>query len=385
MKLPARKLAISAGMAVLSTAAMAQIPDLINALDAGGRAMGMGGGTYTAGSDTLSSYNNPAGLGFLTQPQFSIVFRNLPDSDTTVSGDFNNPQLSTTATAGSRAVTHVGLVFPVGAHDGKTSGTVGLAFTTGGYIRDFRTGQNLQYGDLTVSQYAEILKVKNDFLTLSYGSASQAGFNFGFGLVIAMSSIVNRQDYLLVDSSNNSQGSVHVDNDDSAHGVGGIVGFTFVPKENANISFGMSYRTPINLSGNDSVKAYYSKVPARLSAGLAGRSDRARGGKDFILYGLQADAYFRDQTNSIVSQKQQIVIGGGLEYNYQIGGSRIPIRFGYSAVPAGGDGFAQRNTFTFGIGYYPNNSGLGLDLNFGSPGGGGGMDLAFGMTYKFGK
>lgn len=385
MKLAARKLLLTAGVAVLSSVSMAQIPDLINALDAGGRAMGLGGGTYTAGSDTLSSYNNPAGLGFLTEPQFSIVFRNLPDSDTTVSRDFNNPQVATTSSAGSRAVTHLGLVFPIGKREGKTNGSIGLAFTTGGYIRDFRTGNNLQNGDLTVVNYAELLKVKNDFLTLSYGSSAESGFSFGFGLVVAQTSVVNRQDYGLVDSSGTDRGSVHVDNDETATGVGGIVGFTFVPKDNPKVSMGFSYRTPINLSGNNAVKAYYDKVPARLSGGFAGRVDGVRGGKDFLIYGVQGDAYFRNSHNTIVTQKQQFVIGGGMEYNYQASGFRLPIRFGYNAVPSGGDGFAQRNTFTFGLGYYPSNSGLGVDLNFGSPGGGGGLDLAFGITYKFGK
>jgi len=386
MRKNARKLVLLAGIASLSGNAAAQIPDLVNALDAGGRAMGIGGGTYTAGSDTLSSYNNPAGLGHLTQPQFSVIFRNLPDSDTTISGDFNNPQISSQGAAGSRAVTHVGAAFPIGKRsDGTANGTLGIAFTTGGYLRDFRTGTGLVNGDLIVNNYAEILKIKNDFLTISYGSAAKQGFNFGIGLVVAVTSVANRQQYELVDANSNPRGIVEVNNDESGTGFGGVVGFTFVPRDNPNISLGISYRTPINLTGNSAVEAYYNRVPARLSAGFAGRYDGMRGGRDFIVYGLQADAYFRNSQNALIRQNRQVAFGGGVEYNYLWSNFRLPIRVGYNSVPSGGDGFGARNTFTFGLGYYPLNSGLGVDLNFGSPGGSGGLDLALGFTYRFGN
>ncbi|MGE0001848.1 MAG: hypothetical protein AB7T05_07245, partial [Fimbriimonadaceae bacterium] len=50
---------------VVGTGAYAQIPDLLNALDAGGRSMGAGGATGVTDANTLSTYHNPAGLAFV--------------------------------------------------------------------------------------------------------------------------------------------------------------------------------------------------------------------------------------------------------------------------------------------------------------------------------
>src|SRR5438093_249941 len=100
------------GAAIMATPTFAQIPDLLNAFDAGGRAMGMGGALYPTSSDTLSSYYNPAGLAYINQTTVGAVFRNLPRSTTNASGDFNNPNLTSTGEAGRRELTHFGAVFP---------------------------------------------------------------------------------------------------------------------------------------------------------------------------------------------------------------------------------------------------------------------------------
>src|SRR5579862_7912379 len=100
------------GAATMATPAFAQVPDLLNALDAGGRAMGAGGALYPTGSDTLSSYYNPAGLGYVTSTTLGAVMRNLPRSVTQASGDFNNPVLSSSGTTGARQLTHFGIVMP---------------------------------------------------------------------------------------------------------------------------------------------------------------------------------------------------------------------------------------------------------------------------------
>src|SRR5690348_16132762 len=122
------------GAATMATPTLAQVPDLLNALDSGGRAMGMGGALYPTSSDTLSSYYNPAGLGYVAQTTVGIAARNLPQSHTTVSGDFNNPNLSSKGVIGNKEITHFGVILPF------AKGGLGLSYTVGGYIDDRRIG-----------------------------------------------------------------------------------------------------------------------------------------------------------------------------------------------------------------------------------------------------
>lgn len=378
----ARKLSSTTLGVVLGTCGFAQVPDLVNALDAGGRAMGMGGSIYTAGADTFSSYNNPAGLGYISDTTVGLAARNLPESDTTVSGDFRTPQTDSTFGAGPRAITHVGVAYPFKRGGGRTSGTVGLAYTTGGYIRDFRSGTDLRDGSLTYRDYVELNRVKSDFFTLSYGAAS-TNFSWGVGVVVTATTVENRQFYNIFDADNNNRGFVDTDNRDSANGIGGIVGFQYVPS-GGNFSLGVSYRSPIDLNSNESTEGYYDRIPGRLSGGVAIRSGGLRGGRDFIIFGLQADGYIQGKQDSVLTRKDQWVFGGGLEYNWLYGNTLIPLRFGINLVQNGGDGtFRDRNTFTFGIGYRPLGSSFGIDLNFASPGEGGGMDMGLGLTFRF--
>src|SRR4051794_27631745 len=119
----ARKLPfVILGAATMATPAFAQVPDLLNALDAGGRAMGTGGALYPTSSDTLSSYYNPAGLGYVNQSTIGAVLRNMPTSRTTASGDFNDPNLSSSGQAGRKDLSHFGFVFPF------WGGGLGLAY-----------------------------------------------------------------------------------------------------------------------------------------------------------------------------------------------------------------------------------------------------------------
>ncbi|KXK14322.1 MAG: hypothetical protein UZ18_ATM001001770 [Armatimonadetes bacterium OLB18] len=53
---------------VVPAVALGQVPDVVDALDAGGRAMGLGGAIYQTGADTVSTALNPAGLGFVNRP-----------------------------------------------------------------------------------------------------------------------------------------------------------------------------------------------------------------------------------------------------------------------------------------------------------------------------
>jgi len=302
------------GAATIATPAFAQVPDLLNALDAGGRAMGMGGSLYPTGADTLASYYNPAGLGYVSQSTVGVAFRNLPRSTTTASGDFNNPTLTSKGSGGDRELTHFGVVFPMG------KGGLGLSYTVGGYINDFRQG-SVTIGGSSVSGYAEQIESKTEFFSLGYGVATKdQTFAWGIGAQFVQESMED----LLTGTVNGSQLSGTPSATTS--GIAGLVGFQFNPK-GSDMSWGVSYRTEVNLSSNNSTSLLMDKIPARLLGGVAFRNDGIRGGKDFLLYGLDVMQFFStNNAGQNFQRNAQTVAGGGLEYNYDLGGARIQLR-----------------------------------------------------------
>ncbi len=369
----ARKLSyVVLGVASIVTPVLAQVPDLMNSLDAGGRAMGMGGSLYSSGSDTLSSYYNPAGLGYVRETTVGAVYRNLPKSTTTASGQLNDPVLSTTSQSGGREITHFGAIFPM------AGGGLGLSYTVGGFIDDFRSG-NVSIGGDPVDNYAERIRLKQDFFSLAYGhSSSDATFSYGFGLMYAQQSLRDQR------AGSVNGGSLAADVSGTTGGLGGIIGVQFNPR-GTNMSYGLSYRSEINLSNNEGTSLLADKIPARLKGGLAMRQDGIRGGKDFVLYGFDVTHFFKVNNGSdLFNRKDQTTFGLGAEYNYSLGTSRVPIRLGYEFIPAGGIGFGDRNNLTFGIGYRPQGNDFTLDLNFGKPQHGG-FDLGLSLTYKLGS
>src|SRR4051812_23639437 len=103
----ARRLSFAVlGAATLVTPAMAQVPDLLNSLDAGSRSMGAGGSLNATGSDTMSSFYNPAGLGYVRRKEVGASMRNLPKTKSTVSGNFSDPTVSTKSDSGTKDLTH---------------------------------------------------------------------------------------------------------------------------------------------------------------------------------------------------------------------------------------------------------------------------------------
>ncbi len=377
------KRATRAAVIVLGAApigACAQVPDLVNALDAGGRAMGMGGTNYVTGSDTLAGYYNPAGLGFVTRGTLDLTFRNMPESSTVVTGDIGpngTQRLTSEGEKGPTSLGHAGIAFPLKKRNGGTNGAIALTLTKGGVIRDVRTsGAGLTEGGLPANGFQQFLKITTDFVNLSYGTSTQDGtFNWGIGLVYA----INRQ----VNFRFAPSGTTIFDED--ASGFGAQAGIQITPKGNGNVSFGASIRTPISLKGGSgSNPLIYSRIPGRVMGGLAVRQDGFRGGKDYIVFGAELQHFFNGEASQFVDRNSQTVFGIGAEYNYGFGGGRIPIRLGYSAIQAGGDFFGSRNSFTFGLGYRPATNDWGLDLNWARPSGGG-NDLSLSLSYKFGK
>lgn len=371
------KLAIAA-LGSCPVVASAQVPDLISALDAGGRAMGMGGVTYVTGADTLAGYYNPAGLGFVNRSTLDITIRNMPESNTTVTGDIGpggTQRHSTDGETGPTGLGHAGIAFPLKGSNGGTNGAIALTLTKGGQIRDVRTaGAGLTEGGLSASGYTEFLKVTTDFVNLSYGrSTSDGTFNWGFGLVYA----INRQ----VNNRTAPSGTTLFD--EEATGLGAQLGVMFSPKTNANTSFGLSVRTPIKLKGGNG-GLIYPRIPGRVAAGIAVRHDGFRRGRDYMVFGGEVQHFFGGDTSNFVDRDKQTVFGIGTEYSYSIGGGRLPIRLGYTFVQAGGAFFGTRNGFTFGLGYRPASSDWAIDLNWARPETGG-NDLSIGLSYKFGK
>lgn len=376
-----RKVAWRHWFAVLTAvpaAASAQVPDLLSALDIGGRAMGYGGGSYVTDSNTISAYANPAGLAYVGDTDFGFVMRNLPESSTSLTGSFRNPTQDTTGERGAFAVTHLGYATRL-----KGRGGIGVAFTTGGFIRDTQTGNGLDDGNVVIRDYINITQVKSDFFTISYGqSDGRRGLSYGVGLVVATVGVMNKSRGSQLDDAGNFIGTIDVDNSSLGVGVGGVIGLMYVPTHNPNMSFGLSFRTPIDLGNNSSTAAYLDRLPAKLSGGVAFRRDGLRGGRDFWVFALEADAYIGGQTNKLISRKNEVVVGSGFEYNYQMGSTRIPIRVGYQLAPGAGTGFQARDSVTFGVGYRPNNAKFAIDLNFASPTRGGQIDMALCITYR---
>lgn len=367
----------AAGAVLLSPLALAQIPDSVTSLDPGGRQMGLGGVGYLTGADTFSSYFNPAGLGYISRTRVAAAFRNLPQSRSLASGDFNDQTLLSTGETGARGLSHVGFALPSGR------GTLGIALTLGGFMDDTRAGSGLVSGGLTVNNYLERIKVRTDFVSVGYGQASgDQTFSWGASALLALTGVTNRQTGDLVDGNGNTVGTLDVDNDETGTGVGFVAGVQFSPRNRPNMSLGFSFRSEINLSGNDNTASVYDKIPARLAGGIVMRKDGLRGGRDFLVYGAEVQHFLAGGNSSLVDRKAQTTAGFGFEYNYIGGFGSLPIRVGFQAVPSGGNGFGSRNAFTFGIGYRPGGSDLSIDVNFGRPEGGG-SDMSLSVGYRF--
>ena len=375
----ARKLLfVLGGCAIACASAMAQVPDLLNALDVGGRAMGVGGALYSTSSDTLSSYYNPGGLGYVGQGQIGLAYRNLPESRTQASNEFGDLSLDSTGQRGGNAITHLGLALPL---ENGRRGTIGVGFTIGGFIDDNRTNDGVLVGGNPVNVYSEKLKARSEYFTVAYGKADpNQSFSWGVGLQYVRQYISNN--VLLVDSGDNVLQDANLE--DTGNGIGFIIGVQFSPRGNSNMSIGLSYRSEINLTGNENTDQLYDKIPARLIGGVALRQDGLRGGRDFIVYGAQLQHFFEGESSQVFDRSAQTVLGIGAEYNYHFSGYRIPVRLGYNAVPGGGDDFGRRNALTFGIGFRPLDNRFAIDFNFASPTNGG-YDMGISLNYRFGN
>lgn len=357
--------------------ASAQVPDLLNALDAGGRAMGVGGASRATDSTTQSALDNPAGLAFISEPTASISFRNLPKSTTLASGNFNDRTNSTDETSGRIALSHVGYATPF------AGGTLGVSYTIGGHMDAVTTGNNLPNNTLSVRNLEENMRAQTDFFTLSFGR-QQGGLNVGIGLVVANQYVKYSQSYLLFDG-NTQVGSSNISASDNGIGVGIVAGVQGYMGADNGTAWGISVRTPIDLNGNTETSGIYDKIPGKASFGIGGQLNRFSRGEDFLVWLAQIDYYFGGDEDLLFSRKNYATYGFGFEYNMHRYNARIPVRLGLSILPSGGNGFDSRDALTFGLGYRPIGKPYSIDLNFARAFESGKMDIGLGITFKPGN
>lgn len=351
----ARKL-LSISMAAASTAAFAQVPDLLTSFDAGGRAFGSGGSLYGTSADTMSATYNPAGLGYVNEPMLSVSTRNFPTSRTLVTGSLTELRLNSFEREGELGLSHVGYARPSGGR-----GTIGVAYTVGGWYHDDQFGQTLAGG---ISRFHDALHIRTDFLNLSWGRASNdQSTSIGFGIIVAQNNVYNKREITFADPN---IPPTLARSDESGFGVGAQFGMIFVPRGTSNVSWGFSVRTPIEIQDDEGALALYQRIPGRAAVGMALRQDGFRRGRDFLIYGAEFEYLFGGEGSDRLDIEDHSNGHVGVEYNYVSDTFTLPIRLGYSLITSGGDGFQDRNTFTYGFGYRPHSQKWSIDVGFGN-------------------
>ena len=375
-----RLVALSIGLLSLTKTASAQVPDLLNALDAGGRAMATGGANSATNIDTLAAFYNPAALGYLDTGAADLVYRNLPRSRSRLRGSLDSPDYDTEGKRGGTSLTHAGYAAPVRELFGKGSGTLAIAYTVGGYISDRATASTLDNGALDAVAYRLRREAKASFYSLSYGKAVSSGLSYGGGIVLASQRVEYSETGTLTDGST----SFPIENRGSStgQGLGVIAGALYTPPGGKAWTLGLSVRTPIALSGNKDTSDQYDRIPGRAIFGVTWRQEGFRQGKDYLLVGGQVQSFFGGESSRLFDRNTQTTLGFGAEYNFGLGFGRVPVRFGFNTVPRGGDGYGSRDAFTFGIGVRPSRYPLGLDLSYAVPENGG-YDFGIAASYRF--
>jgi hypothetical protein len=337
--------------------------------------MAMGGATSATDVTPHSALLNPAGLGYISVPTLSLSFRNLPETESVLSGNLERPSSRVDRQYGKTAFTHLGYALPVGR------GTFGFSYSVGGYRLDDQSAGFLLVGPLAAVNYRAFVRAQTDFFTFSYGQQSGES-SWGLGLIYANQYANSRESYVLSDGFN-QVGSVDSQASGNSRGIGVVAGFQGA--SGANGMWGLSVRSPIQLTGNDKVTDLYGRIPGRASLGFANRRGIRATSEDYLVYALQADYHFGGERGGVFDRTAALGLGLGLEYNLLRAESRWPIRVGYQRSPRMGDGYSARDAYTFGLGWRPNDGRLGVDINFAKDTRGGPIDAAFGLTYRFGN
>ena len=375
-----RKLiAVSVAPIALAGMAQAQIPDLLTSYDAAAASMGAGGALSATGGGTAASYYNPAGLAYATSKELSFDVKNKQTSTTQSTGASTNRLITTDGNAGKRGLSHLGLAIPLS----KGRGVVALTYTLGGYIEDTQTSNSLTFGGLTAQNYILTRRAAADFYSLAYAKSSPSqDFSWGLAFNYVRQTVDNTESGTLTGGGQSVP--LNTNNAETGYGYGATLGIQGTPKNQPNISWGASVRTPISLKGNPDTNSIYGTIPGRIVGGLAFRQDAFRGGKDYLVYGIQGQYFYGGKDSLLFQRNNQFVTNLGLEYNLLKFGGRFPIRLGYVINPGGGDGYGSRNSLNYGVGYRPENGKFDVDLGIGNAQHGG-TDFAFGVTLRFDK
>ncbi|MER3412765.1 MAG: hypothetical protein C4341_00710 [Armatimonadota bacterium] len=373
------RFAVFLALAMVGAQAASQIPDLFDAFEMGGRSLGMGGGMYSNAADPSASYWNPANLSLIGEGQVELNFRNLPTSVTSLSGRLDDPDEHGSGSFGSYSIAFGGFALPIGGR-----GTLGLSYAKGGFFNDRRVGVRLE-GDGVSVDIDDVLRVTNEFLTIAWGLPSRGQTNIGVGVVIGRQHILS-DTFRRIDDG---QETTVIDDPavtDEGIGIGGIVGVQFTPPSNPNVSFGISYRTPIKVN-MDKLDAISDEIPGRLQAGVVWRRDGLRGGRDYLIGGVDGAWFFGANRGKPGGLRRDghAAAGVGIEYNWAQSFGYVPIRLGFRVVQDAGEGFSSRSAFTFGLGYRPFEADYWLDLNIAAASGQSKPDVSLTMSSRIGR
>jgi hypothetical protein len=359
------------GGALVGACAHGQVANLLNALDAGSHSLGMGSALTATDAEVLSTFNNPAGLGYLSGRQFAIAYGNLPTAASTVSDVYGDRSFSSYFN-GDSDITYFGVTLPLSTS--KNHGTIGFCYNVGGFLDDVGTSNGvLPYSsntNLEAANYTDQRYAKDDYVTVSYGKTNnEHTMSLGFGLTYVQQSTIYQQQFSIYDTTSGSPVLASTQNtgylSGAGSGVGAIAGIELIPANTPNLSFGLSLRSPIRLGGGGAVDQYYSVIPGKLLAGAALRgTGLKRRSSDFTVLGVQVEQYFGGSGQGLFAQQAQTVTDLGGEYDFGLDSFNVPVRIGYRSIPSGGSQFADVSALTYGLGIHDKENRYSLDANW---------------------
>jgi len=378
---------IIAATTLCGVAAHAQVADLLNTFDAGSRSSGLGSSLTGTDAEPLSTYNNPAALGYINHREISAAYRNLPRSLSTVS-DANGSRSSTANSAGPSGITSLGFAFPLSSKSNR--GTIGVSYNLGGYLDDFGGAQHVPYGNSateTAENYLDHMEAKTDYYSVGYGKTNSAqNLSYGISLLYARQYISYRQQFSVYDTSGNSPVLLSTQDtgqiNGTSNGVGLVGGIEYVPTNMPSLTLGASLKSPIKLTGGG-VSSYYDTIPGRL---LLGGGYRLPGFKkrkdDYTVIGAQLEEYFGGSGSGLLAMSNFSSADAGVEYGFAEEDYTIPIRIGVRAISSEGPAFANRNELTYGFGFRDKDSRYGIDLSWTNPRGAS-KEFSVTASYRF--
>ncbi|CAN5452928.1 hypothetical protein BH11ARM2_BH11ARM2_28500 [soil metagenome] len=380
------RIALSLGVVSCAATGYAQVPDLLTAFDAGSASAGAGGAFQGLAADPSSAHTNPAGLGYAYPRTLQLTRRNVPESRSSVSGNYNSLVRSSTGDSGTQEFTSIGYTLPASAIKRGAPGMLAFTYHVGGPIDDLGSGPSggaiPVASGLNVINFQEERHARTEFYTIAYGRTyGQGNLSVGLGLTYAQQKTSFKQTGDVVDDNGQPINGVLTFPDQKSRGggFGLIAGLQYSPTSSPDITFGASVRTPISVGSN----SLYEVIPGFVMLNAAYRLPGLRSGRpDYAVVGAQSQTFFGGKRSLYFDRKTQSTWGLGVEYSLFLGNVRLPLRIGYLSIPSGGDGFASREGLTYGLGYRPAGGNYSFDANFMRVSGGS-TDLSLTVSYRF--